>query len=167
MSGIALPVLTGRGPGASHAAEEVRAACGWLGTHPAELVQASRRAGREAGWDGAGADDAAPRAEIVAALAQGGEGAAAALRRAARLGAECRGRGMAAEALMTGHFLLAEAVRRVLAEGPSAPSKPVLDALEGAVSLAAAAALLGHARPELEAEGRWPAVLDELLEAAG
>ncbi|HEX6909874.1 MAG TPA: hypothetical protein VF142_05755 [Longimicrobium sp.] len=164
MKRIALPVLTARAAGAARAAEEVQAACDWLGAHPAQLAEASRRAAREAGWDGAGA---AASAGIVAALARGGEEAAAALRRAAQLGEACQTRGAAAETLMTGHFLLAEAARRVLAACPSPPSPAVLEALQGAVSLAAAAALLGHARPALEAEGRWPAALDELLEAVG
>jgi hypothetical protein len=104
---------------------------------------------------------------VVAALADANpadERRAAAILAAER-GTAARARACDASEILAEHYLLREAVwrwaQRVVEPAPRAEA--VMARLEPAVILSAAAALQGHRRPELEAEGRWSQALADIL----
>jgi hypothetical protein len=105
---------------------------------------------------------------VVAALADANpaEERRAAAILAAERGTAARAHGCHASEILAEHYLLREAVwrwaQRVVEPAPRAEA--VMARLEPAVILSAAAALQGHRRPELEAEGRWSQALADILD---
>jgi hypothetical protein len=77
-------------------------------------------------------------------------------------GRQRRGQGFAHDLILSEYYLLREAVRRHLARTRAGGRGAVGDLLrvDAAISVATHASVLGYHRAEIEALGRWPAVIE-------
>ena len=88
------------------------------------------------------------------------------LEAAATHGSTRRTQGFAHDLLLTEHYLLREAIWRVLRRRYPDDATTLVLRVDSAVTAATRASLHGFHRAEIERAGRWPAVIDELADGS-